>query len=129
MTPAEFKQFAHDEMDVGARIVKAAGDQGTVTISPPGEAEARRGRRRANRGGRQAIESDLRRRTAEAEARARPVSRYIVALTEPPSMTRFWPMTNPASALQRNAHALPNSSGVPKRPAGFSATRAARNVS
>src|SRR6478752_5611799 len=28
MTPAEFKQFAHDEMDVGARIVKAAGIKG-----------------------------------------------------------------------------------------------------
>jgi tripartite-type tricarboxylate transporter receptor subunit TctC len=28
MTPAEFKQFAHDEMDVGARIVKAAGVKG-----------------------------------------------------------------------------------------------------
>ena len=55
--------------------------------------------------------------------------RYIVALTEPPSITRFWPTMKPASALQRNAHALPNSSGVPKRPAGFSATRAARNVS
>jgi tripartite-type tricarboxylate transporter receptor subunit TctC len=28
MTPAEFKQFAHDEMDVGAKIVKAAGIKG-----------------------------------------------------------------------------------------------------
>ena len=34
-------------------------------------------------------------------------------------MTRFWPTTKPASALHRNAHALPNSSGVPKRPAGI----------
>ena len=28
MTPGEFKQFAHDEMDVGAKIVKAAGIKG-----------------------------------------------------------------------------------------------------
>ena len=73
---------------------QGSGHQGTVTISPPGAAEARRGRRRANRGGRQAIESDLRRLCGGRSARA-PVSRYIVALTEPPSMTRFWPMTKP----------------------------------
>ena len=33
-----------------------------------------------------------------------------------PAIIRFWPTIKLASALHKNAHALPNSSGVPKRP-------------
>ena len=54
---------------------------------------------------------------------------YRVELTAPPSISRFWPMMKPASALQRNAQARPNSSAVPKRPAGTSAMRALAKLS
>ena len=60
--------------------------------------------------------------------RARTAGSHIDRLTAPPSISRFWPTMKPASALHRNAQALPNSSGVPKRPAGTSARRAAAKV-
>jgi hypothetical protein len=42
-------------------------------------------------------------------------------------MSRFCPVMNPACALQRKAHASPNSSILPKRPAGFASVRAFRS--
>ena len=132
MTPAEFRAFTRNDVEDVAR--RSSRPRASRDSSGCERAEARgpakwrstadASRRSRPTRGPLGVCGML----AEAEVRDRP-TRYIVTLTEPPSMTRFWPMMNPASALQRNAHALPNSSGVPKRPAGFSATRAARNVS
>jgi hypothetical protein len=44
-------------------------------------------------------------------------------LTAPPSISKVWPTIKLESVLHRTAQALPNSSGVPNRPAGTSFVR------
>ena len=47
---------------------------------------------------------------------ARRLIRYIDELKLPPSSRRFCPTMNPILAEHRNAHASPNSAGLPTRP-------------